>query len=192
MSAASVGPLHGAPFSVKDVTNTQGVATTHGSALFAGAVPAADAVAVERARSGGTILIGKTTTPEFGHKAFAEGPFFGRTLNPWSHAHTCGGSSGGAAVAVASGMGPIALGTDGGGSLRIPAACCGGVGFKATLGAVPNLQAPYLFGSNSYVGPMARDLADVRLLFETIAGHEHLLRVCGILSDALRDRHARR
>jgi len=93
MSAASVGPLHGAPFSVKDVTNTQGVATTHGSALFAGA----DAVAVERAQSGGTILIGKTTTPEFGHKAFTEGPFFGRTLNPWSHAHTCGGSSRGPA-----------------------------------------------------------------------------------------------
>ncbi|HWK46152.1 MAG TPA: amidase family protein [Stellaceae bacterium] len=170
MSGAPLGPLHGIPFSVKDLTNTEGVATTQGSALFADTVPAADAIAVARARAAGAILIGKTTTPEFGHKPFTEGPLFGRTLNPWSHAHTCGGSSGGAAVAVASGMGPIALGSDGGGSIRIPAACCGVVGLKATLGAIPNLQAPDLFGANSYVGPMARDVADTRLLFDILAG----------------------
>ena len=169
-SGASLGPLHGIPFSVKDLTNTEGVATTQGSGLFADTVPAADAVAVARARAAGAILVGKTTTPEFGHKPFTEGPFFGRTLNPWSHAHTCGGSSGGAAVAVASGMGPVALGSDGGGSIRIPAACCGVVGLKATLGAVPNLQAPDLFGANSYVGPMARDVADTRLMFDTLVG----------------------
>jgi len=166
----ALGALHGIPFSVKDLTNTEGVATTQGSALFAGTVPTADAVAVARARAAGAILIGKTTTPEFGHKPFTEGPFFGRTLNPRSPAHTCGGSSGGAAVAVAAGMGPLALGSDGGGSIRIPAACCGVVGLKATLGVIPNLQAPDLFGASSYVGPMARDVVDTRLMFEVLAG----------------------
>ncbi|MGO4407123.1 amidase [Bosea sp. RAF48] len=170
MRGEPLGALHGIPFSVKDLTNTEGVATTQGSALFAGNVPKADAVAVARARSAGAILIGKTTTPEFGHKPFTEGPFFGRTLNPHSHAHTCGGSSGGAAVAVAAGMGQLALGSDGGGSIRIPAACCGVVGLKATLGAIPNLQAPDLFGANSFVGPMARDVADTRLMFDVLRG----------------------
>ncbi len=170
MRGETLGALHGIPFSVKDLTNTQGVATTQGSALFADNIPKADAVAVARARAAGAILIGKTTTPEFGHKPFTEGPFFGRTLNPASHAHTCGGSSGGAAVAVAAGMGPLALGTDGGGSIRIPAACCGVAGLKATLGAIPNLQAPDLFGANSFVGPMARDVADTALMFETLVG----------------------
>jgi aspartyl-tRNA(Asn)/glutamyl-tRNA(Gln) amidotransferase subunit A len=170
MGGAPLGPLHGISFSVKDLTNTEGVATTQGCALFADSVPAADAVAVARARAAGAILIGKTTTPEFGHKPFTEGPFFGRTLNPWSHDHTCGGSSGGAAVAVAAGMGPLALGTDGGGSIRIPAACCGVVGLKATLGMIPNLQAPDLFGANSFVGPMARDVSDTQLMFEVLKG----------------------
>ncbi|WP_439499178.1 amidase [Bosea sp. (in: a-proteobacteria)] len=170
MRGEVLGPLHGIPFSVKDLTNTEGVATTQGSALFADNVPKADAVAVARARAAGAILIGKTTTPEFGHKPFTEGPFFGRTLNPWNHGHTCGGSSGGAAVAVAAGMGPLALGSDGGGSIRIPAACCGVVGLKATLGAIPNLQAPDLFGANSFVGPMARNVADTRLMFEALLG----------------------
>lgn len=170
MRGETLGALHGIPFSVKDLTNTEGVATTQGSALFADNVPKADAVAVARARAAGAILIGKTTTPEFGHKPFTEGPFFGRTLNPVSHAHTCGGSSGGAAVAVAAGMGQLALGSDGGGSIRIPAACCGIVGLKATLGAVPNLQAPDLFGANSFVGPMARDVADTRLMFDVLRG----------------------
>ena len=166
----TLGPLAGLPFSVKDLTLTEGVTTTQGSALFADAIPKEDAVAVARARAAGAILIGKTTSPEFGHKAFTEGPLFGRTLNPWSAAHTCGGSSGGAAAALAAGVGPLALGSDGGGSIRIPAACCGVVGLKASLGAIPNLQAPDLFGANSYVGPMARDVADTRLFFETLAG----------------------
>jgi aspartyl-tRNA(Asn)/glutamyl-tRNA(Gln) amidotransferase subunit A len=165
-----LGPLHGVPFSAKDLINTEGVATTQGSALFAGSIPSTDAVAVARARAAGAILIGKTTTPEFGHKPFTEGPLFGRTLNPLSEGHTCGGSSGGAAVAVAAGMGPLALGTDGGGSIRIPASCCGIVGLKATLGAIPHLQPPDLFGANAFVGPMARNISDTRLLFEAVAG----------------------
>lgn len=164
------GALYGIPFSVKDLTLTEGVRTTQGSALYAETVPTVDAVAVARMRAAGAILIGKTTTPEFGHKPFTEGPLFGRTLNPVNPAFTCGGSSGGAAVAVAAGMGPIALGSDGGGSIRIPAACCGIVGLKATLGAIPNLQAPDLFGANSYVGPMARTLAEIGLMFDVLVG----------------------
>jgi aspartyl-tRNA(Asn)/glutamyl-tRNA(Gln) amidotransferase subunit A len=169
-SGEPLPPLHGVPFSVKDLTNTEGVTTTQGSALFADHVPAADAVSVARMRAAGAILIGKTTTPEFGHKPATEGPFFGRTLNPWNKDYTCGASSGGAAVAVAARIGPIALGSDGGGSIRIPAACCGVVGLKATLGAIPNLQPPDLFGANSYVGPMARDIADTRLQFDVLVG----------------------
>jgi aspartyl-tRNA(Asn)/glutamyl-tRNA(Gln) amidotransferase subunit A len=133
-------------------------------------VPEQDAVAVARLKQAGAILIGKTTTPEFGHKALTEAPLFGRTLNPWNEAVTCGGSSGGAAVAALLGMGALALGTDGGGSIRIPAACCGIVGLKATLGAIPHLQVPDLFAANSFVGPMARSIADVALAFSVLRG----------------------
>ena len=170
MKGEPLPPLHGVPYSVKDLTNTAGVRTTFGSAIFENNVPKEDAIAVARAKAAGAILIGKTTTPEFGHKQSTDAPIFGRTLNPIDPSVTCGASSGGAAVAVAAGMGPIALGTDGGGSIRIPAACCGIVGFKATLGAIPNLQPHDLFGANSYVGPMARDVGDATLLYEAIAG----------------------
>ena len=169
-SDAILPPLFGVPFSAKDLTATAGVRTTQGSKLFADTVPTQDAVAVARMKSAGAILIGKTTTPEFGHKPFTDSPLFGQTLNPWNEAHTCGGSSGGAAVAALLGMGPIALGTDGGGSIRIPAACCGIVGLKATLGAIPHLQVPDLFGANSYVGPMARTVADVTLAWSVLRG----------------------
>ena len=162
--------LLGVPFAAKDLTPTKGDLTTLGSWTRGNWIPTETALCIERLEAAGAILIGKTTTPEFGHKPFTEGPFFGRTLNPHSHAHTCGGSSGGAAVAVAAGMGQLALGSDGGGSIRIPAACCGVVGLKATLGAIPNLQAPDLFGANSFVGPMARDVADTALMFEALAG----------------------
>lgn len=162
--------LHGVPYSVKDLINTAGVRTTMGSRLFADNVPPEDAVSVARMRAAGAILVGKTTTPEFGHVQSATSPLFGRTLNPVDPSVTPGASSSGAAVAVAAGMGPIALGTDGGGSIRIPAACCGVVGFKPTLGVVPHLQLPDLFGANSFVGPMARTVADTVLLFDAIAG----------------------
>jgi len=162
--------LLGVPYSVKDLVNTAGVRTTMGSRLYEDNIPAGDGVAVARARKAGAILIGKSTTPEFGHVQSATSPLFGRTLNPVDPTVTPGASSSGAAVAVAAGMGPIAIGTDGGGSIRIPAACCGIVGFKPTLGAVPHLQLPDLFGANSYVGPMARTVTDAALLFEAIAG----------------------
>lgn len=167
-------PLHGVPYSVKDLTATAGVRTTMGSAIFAENVPKEDAVSVARAKRAGAILIGKTTTPEFGHKQLTEAPIFGLTLNPVDRSVTCGASSGGAAVAVATGMGQIALGTDGGGSIRIPAACCGVVGFKATLGAIPHLQVPDLFAANSFTGPLARDMADTRLFFDALNGPDRL------------------
>jgi aspartyl-tRNA(Asn)/glutamyl-tRNA(Gln) amidotransferase subunit A len=170
MAGQDLAPLHGIPYSVKDLIATAGVRTTMGSAIFEHFVPTHDAVAVARARSAGAILIGKTTTPEFGHKPVATAPIFGRTLNPVSPTHTPGASSSGAAVAVAAGLGPLALGTDGGGSIRIPASCCGIVGLKPTMGVVPHLQAPDLFSANSFVGPMARNVADTALLFAAIRG----------------------
>lgn len=172
MASEPLGPLHGIPYSVKDLTLTAGVRTTMGSAIHEDFVPKDDAVAVARAKAAGAILIGKTLTPEFGHKQVPTAPLFGRTLNPINPAYTPGASSSGAAAAVAAGMGPLALGTDGGGSIRIPAACCGIVGLKATLGVVPHLQAPDLYSANSFTGPMARDVADTRLLFEAIAGFD--------------------
>ena len=121
MAGEPLGPLHGVPFSVKDLLFTRGVRTTMGSRIFADQVPAEDAVPVRRLREAGAILVGKTTTPEFGHKPLTDSPLFGATRNPWDLSRTAGGSSGGAAAAVATGQGPLALGTDGGGSIRLPA-----------------------------------------------------------------------
>lgn len=170
MRSEALPPLHGLPFSVKDMTWTQGVRTTYGSHVFENFVPDSDAESVARARAGGAILVGKTTTPEFAHKIHTSTPMGGLTLNPFSPDVTCGGSSGGAAVAVAAGMGPLALGTDGGGSVRIPASCCGIVGLKPTLGRIPDSEAADAFAATAHVGPMARDVADTRLLFEAIEG----------------------
>ncbi|MEF9605327.1 amidase, partial [Paracoccus sp. PXZ] len=163
-------PLHGVPYSVKDLLATAGVRTTMGSRLFADNVPAGDAVSVARARAAGGIMIGKTTTPEFGHAQTASSPLFGLTLNPIDPGVTAGASSSGSAVAVAAGMGPLSIGTDGGGSIRIPAACCGIVGMKPTLGVIPHLALPDLFAANSFAGPMARSVADAALFFEAMAG----------------------
>lgn len=165
-----LGPLHGVPFSVKDLVTTAGVRTTFGSRLYEGFVPTEDGVAVRRLKAAGAILLGKTTTPEFGHKAVTDAPLFGITRNPWDRSRTPGGSSGGAAAAVAAGMGPLGVGTDGGGSIRIPAACCGIVGLKPTLGTVPHGQPPDLFGTVSYVGPMTRTVADAALMLAVMAG----------------------
>ncbi len=166
------GPLDGIPYSAKDLIDTAGVRTTHGSMVFAQNIPTQDAVAVARLRAGGAVLLGKTTTPEFGHKPEPVSPVSGRTYHPTHPDRTPGFSSSGAGVAVAAKMGPVALGSDGGGSIRIPAACCGVVGMKPTLGMVPHLQLPDLFGANSYIGPMARDIGDTALLFEAIAGFD--------------------
>src|SRR5215475_5938620 len=172
MAGETLGPFHGVPFSVKDLLLTKGVRTTMGSLIFAEQVPTEDAVPVRRLREAGAILIGKTTTPEFGHKPLTDSPLFGATRNPWNLSRTAGGSSGGAAAAVASGQGPLALGTDGGGSIRIPAACCGIVGLKPTLGRVPHVHQADLFSSTSYIGPMTRTVAEAAACFDVIAGFD--------------------
>jgi aspartyl-tRNA(Asn)/glutamyl-tRNA(Gln) amidotransferase subunit A len=165
-----IGPLHGIPFSVKDLVNTRGVRTTMDSRIFKHNVPDTDAVPVARLRAAGGIMIGKTTTPEFGHKPFTRAPLFGDTPNAWDQDRIAGGSSGGAAVATAAGLAPLNVGTDGGGSIRIPAAANGIVGMKATLGTIPHDAAPDSFGANIYVGPMTRTVADTALMLQTMAG----------------------
>ncbi|MGB6105890.1 MAG: amidase family protein [Pusillimonas sp.] len=174
MAGEDVPVLHGVPYSAKDVTNCQGVPTRYGSKALPAFVPQEDNLAVARARAAGAILLGKTATPELAHKAFTYSPLSGLTLNPFSPDVTSGGSSGGAAVAVALGMGPISLGTDGGGSVRIPAACCGVVGLKPTIGSLPDHQAQDLFAVTAHAGPLARNVADTRLFYEVLeGGHLH-------------------
>src|SRR5713101_4554889 len=130
MTGEELGPLHGVPVSIKDLLFTRRLLTTGGSRLFAEHVPEEDAVSVERLKGAGAIILGKTNTAEFGHKAVTDNPLFGITRNPWSTSLTPGGSSGGSAAAVAAGMGPLALGTDDGGSISIPASFCGIYGLK--------------------------------------------------------------
>ncbi|GMG90078.1 amidase [Cupriavidus metallidurans] len=172
MAGEPLGLLHGVPFTVKDIVNTQGVRTTFGAAPLRDNVPQQDAVAVARLREQGAILIGKTTTPEFGSKCLTDSPLFGRTRNAWSAQRTSGGSSGGAAVAVASGIAPLAVATDGGGSTRIPAACNGVVGIKQSNGVIPHSQAQDLYGNQTYVTPTTRTVADTGLMMAAMAG-EH-------------------
>lgn len=165
-----LGALHGLPFSVKDLVNTEGVATTFGAVIHRDNVPAEDAVSVARLRAEGAILIGKTTTPEFGSGPLTNSPLFGSTRNPWNLARTCGGSSGGAAAAVAAGIAPLAVATDGGGSTRIPAACNGVVGIKQSVGVIPHSQAQDLYGNQTYVTPMTRTVGDTALMLQAMAG----------------------
>ena len=164
-----LGPLHGIPFTVKDLIDTEGVRTTMGSLIFEHNVPKTDAIPVARLKAAGAILIGKTTTPEFGHKPFTRAPLFGETPNAWNSGRIAGGSSGGAAVAAAAGLAALNLGTDGGGSVRIPAAVNGIVGMKPTLGTVPQ-HAPDAFGCSVLVGPMTRTVADTALMLQAMAG----------------------
>jgi aspartyl-tRNA(Asn)/glutamyl-tRNA(Gln) amidotransferase subunit A len=133
-------------------------------------VPEEDAVSVERLKGVGAIIIGKTTTPEFGHKAVTESPLFGITRNPWNAALTPGGSSGGAGAAVAAGLGPLAVGTDGGGSIRIPASFCGIYGLKPSFGRVPQNPGFPGWETLSHTGPMTRTVRDAALMLDAIAG----------------------
>ena len=162
------GLLDGVPVSVKDLLLTSGWPTLRGSLTIDENGPwTVDAPAVARLREHGAVLLGKTTTPEFGWKGVTDSPLTGVTRNPWDPSRTPGGSSGGAAAAVASVMGPLALGTDGGGSIRIPASFCGIVGLKPTHGRVP-VYPPSTFGTLSHVGPMARTVADAALLLDAL------------------------
>lgn len=164
------GPLAGVPFTVKDLTLTKGLETTFGSHIFAGNVPTTDAEVVARMRRAGAILLGKTNTPEFGHKALTDNPRFGFTHNPWDTTRSPGGSSGGAAAAVATGMGTVALNTDGAGSARIPASACGVLGLKPTLGLLPSEHASELFSNFVCLGLNARSAADLGAALGAVAG----------------------
>ncbi len=166
----TVGPLAGVPVSVKDLTDVAGMPTTFGSKAFAGNGALEDAIPVARVRAAGGVIIGKTTTPEFGHKPITESPLFGRTPNPFNARFTSGGSSGGAGASLAWRQTPVSLGSDGGGSIRIPASISGLYGLKATLGRIPNPQAADLFATSSYIGPLARTLEDLRLIYGAMAG----------------------
>ena len=164
------GPLQGLPVAVKDLTPTRGIRTTFGSPIYRDFVPDEDALYVERMRAAGAIVVGKTNTPEFGAGSQTFNAVFGATRNPYATERTCGGSSGGAAVAVACGMLPLADGTDMGGSLRNPASWSNVVGFRTSPGRVPVWPRTMLYNPLGVAGPIARHVADAALLLSAMAG----------------------
>jgi aspartyl-tRNA(Asn)/glutamyl-tRNA(Gln) amidotransferase subunit A len=166
---ARLGPLHGVPFSVKDLVITKGVRTTFGTPLYRDNVPTEDAPSVERMKAAGAIMLGKTNTPTLGWVGVTDNLLFGATRNPWSLGHTPGGSSGGAGAAVAAGLAPLAIGTDGGGSIRKPAAWCGIFGLKASWGRIPVYPFSAAW-SLSHAGPMTRTVKDAALMMNVCAG----------------------
>jgi amidase len=166
----SLGPLHGLPVAHKDLLETRGIRTTFGSPLYANLIPSEDDFIVERMRQAGAITIGKTNTPEFGAGSQTFNKVFGATHNPYDLTKTCGGSSGGAAVALACGFTPVATGSDTGGSLRNPAAFCNVVGFRPSIGRVPSPKADFGWSTLSTAGCLGRSVADLALALSTIAG----------------------
>ncbi len=164
------GPLHGLPVGIKDVTEVAGLRTTYGSPLFADNVPAEDALVVQRFRQAGAIILGKTNTPEFAAGGNTWNAVFGRTRNPWNTDRSAGGSTGGGAVGLATGMIAFAEGTDLGGSLRIPASFCGIVGMRPSAGLVPTVPTDYLWDSFQVTGTMARTAEDLALALQAVAG----------------------
>ena len=169
-SGEPLGPLHGVPFSVKDLIDANGLETGYGSWLMQGNVARDDAESVRRLRAAGAVLIGKTTTPEFAGSVLTESLRYGITTNPWNTQHTSGGSSGGAGAAVASGCAPLGLATDGAGSARIPASCCGVLGLKPTLGRIPHPQALDLFSNFTHIGLLTRTLPDLAAMLNVLSG----------------------
>jgi amidase len=165
-----VGPLHGLPVAHKDLVETKGIRTTFGSPIYQDFIPDRDDLIVERLRDAGAICVGKTNTPEFGSGSQTFNPVFGQTLNPYDLTKTCGGSSGGAAVALACGMVPIADGSDLGGSLRNPANYCNVVGFRTCPGRVPVWPTLNAWFPLAVKGPMARTVEDTALMLSVLAG----------------------
>ncbi len=163
------GPLHGIPFSIKDLHLTKGVRTMSGSFIFERRVPDVDPPVVRRLKQAGGVMLGKTTTPEFGWKGLGDSPLTGITRNPWNRGTTTGGSSAGAGAATAAGLGPIHQGSDGAGSIRIPSGFCGIYGLKPSFGRVPMWPV----SNNDYashMGPMTRTVADAALMLSVMAG----------------------
>ncbi len=170
LAGENLKPLAGIPIAIKDMTPTKGKRTTLGSYIYEHWVPNHDAAIVEKLTAAGAIMVGTTTTPEFAHSGFTESPLWGVTRNPWDPTRTPGGSSGGSGAAVASGCVPLAEGTDMGGSVRIPAAECGVVGLKPSLGRIPMDILPSLFDNISHFGPLARSIDDAALFLATAQG----------------------
>jgi aspartyl-tRNA(Asn)/glutamyl-tRNA(Gln) amidotransferase subunit A len=172
------GPLHGIPIGLKDLIDTAGVKTTCGSALFADRVPTDDAYIVQRLKSAGAVLIGKQNMQEFAYGGTSTSSYFGPVHNPWDLERIAGGSSGGSAAAVATGMCFGAIGTDTGGSVREPAAFCGIVGLKPAYGRVSTRGVFPLSYSLDHVGPLCRNVSDTALLLQAIAGYDKLDATC--------------
>jgi aspartyl-tRNA(Asn)/glutamyl-tRNA(Gln) amidotransferase subunit A len=172
------GPLHGIPIGLKDLIDTAGVKTTCASALFADRVPTEDAFIVQRLKSAGAVLIGKQNMQEFAYGGTSTSSYFGPVRNPWDTDRIAGGSSGGSAAAVATGMCFAAIGTDTGGSVREPAAFCGIVGLKPTYGRVSVRGVFPLSASLDHVGPLCRDVRDTALVLQAIAGYDKLDTTC--------------
>ena len=170
MAGGALPPLLGLPIAFKDLTKTRGKRTTLGSKVFEHWVPDDDAVVVERLHAAGAILVGKTTTPEFAYSGFTESPLWGITRNPWRASQTPGGSSGGSAVAVATGCVPLAEGSDAGGSIRLPAAWCGVVGLKPSLGRIPFDILESHYCDVFHFGPLAHSVADAALFLNATQG----------------------
>lgn len=170
MAGDRLGPLHGVPITVKDNVAVAGLPLGHGSIAIEPVIPDRDAIAVARARAAGAVIIGKTTLPEFAHKVLTVNNAQGVTHNPWNLAHSPGGSSGGGGAALAAGIAPLAIATDGGGSIRCPASWNGVVGLKPTLGRIPGEAMPDGFGNFAYIGPMARHTDDLALLLSVMEG----------------------
>jgi aspartyl-tRNA(Asn)/glutamyl-tRNA(Gln) amidotransferase subunit A len=169
MKGGRLGPLHGVPVSIKDLALVKGVPAKFGSFVFEKRIGEVDAPYVRRLKEAGAILVGKTTTPEFGWKALGDSPLTGITRNPWSLGMTSGGSSAGAAAAAAAGLGPLHQGSDGAGSIRVPSAFCGIYGLKPTFGRVPMWPISNT-DSASHTGPMTRTVADAALMLAVMAG----------------------
>lgn len=165
-----LGSLHGVPYSMKDLIDVRGMVTAKGALAFRHVRASADAPAASLMRASGAICVGKTTTPEFGWSFTTTSPLTGRTANPWDATRTAGGSSGGAGAALAAGLGPLAVATDGGGSIRLPASFNGVVGLKPSSGTVPTYP-PSDLGTLGHVGPMARCVGDVAILLDVLTGH---------------------
>jgi amidase len=165
----ALGPLHGLPVVHKDLTETRGIRTTYGSPVFADFVPSFDSLVVERLVGAGAVSIGKSNVPEWGTGSQTHNPVFGATRNPYDLSRTCGGSTGGGAVALATGMAALADGSDMGGSLRNPASFCNVVGLRPSVGRVPNWPARAVYFTLATAGPMARTAADAALMLSVLA-----------------------
>lgn len=174
MRGETGGLLHGLPVGIKDVTPTAGIRTTYGSPLYKDNVPTEDAEAVRRLKAAGAIVLAKTNTPEFAAGANTVNPVFGATRNPWNTELSPAGSSGGSAVAVATGMLPLAQGTDFGCSIRMPAAFCGIVGIRPTPGLTPNYPMPLAWDPGQVHGPLARTAEDAALMLDALVGYSRL------------------